>query len=838
MFTTAGMVQFKDIFTGRETPPHPRVATSQKCVRAGGKHNDLENVGYTARHHTFFEMLGNFSFGDYFKAGAIESAWNFLTKTLQINPARLLITVYADDEEAALLWRKIAGFSDEKIIRIATSDNFWSMGDTGPCGPCSEIFYDHGEHVAGGPPGSADADGDRFVEVWNLVFMQFEQQAMPDGTTRRVNLPRPSIDTGMGLERITTVLQGVHDNFDIDLFQTIIKASAEISKTDTRGPLRFSHRIIADHLRASAFLIADGVLPSNEGRGYVLRRIMRRAMRHAHGFGLKDPMLHQLVPVLVNLMGTAYPELDRAQPLISETLRLEEERFRATLGRGLKLLDDEVNRLGSCPSFPGDVAFKLYDTYGFPVDLTQDILKSRQISVDMDSFQKCMAQRQAEARAAWSGSGESLTDTIWLNLRDRLGGTEFLGYQNTSGQAKVLALIRDNLEVPEVAAGADVQIILNQTPFYAESGGQIGDTGHLKAAGAEIVVTDTIKRAEKVFVHVGKVISGTLKVGDVVDAVIDEARRLQIRANHSATHLLHAVLREHLGNHVSQKGSLVRPDRFRFDFSHPKALTAQDLSMIEAEMNRRIRANFAVSTQLQTPEEAIAAGALALFGEKYGTEVRVVSMGSVSTELCGGTHVSHTGDIGYFKIVGESSVASGVRRIEAMTGEAAESYVRQQETILAQLADLMKASVPDLPVRLQTLIQEKKKLEKNRGSKNDTADLHTHTLANHTKLYLKHYTDVAPKDLKSLADELRQKLGNGVIVLTTQVEDKISLVVSVSADLTPRISAVPVAQAAATLLGGKGGGGRVDMAQAGGTDVNRLPELDQTLCATIESQLS
>ncbi|MCH8926461.1 MAG: alanine--tRNA ligase, partial [Proteobacteria bacterium] len=713
LFTNAGMVQFKNVFTGNETRPYQRAVTSQKCVRAGGKHNDLENVGYTARHHTFFEMLGNFSFGDYFKDLAIELAWNLVTKEYGLAEERLLVTVYAEDDEAAGLWRKIAGLPEDRVIRIPTSDNFWPMGDIGPCGPCSEIFYDHGPGIPGGPPGSPDQDGDRFIEIWNLVFMQFEQLVPGE----RVPLPKPSIDTGMGLERITAVLMGTHDNYDTDLLRSLIEASAEVSNTAPDGEHTVSHRVIADHLRATAFLIADGVLPSNEGRGYVLRRIMRRAMRHVHKLGVKEPMIWRLAPTLVAVMGQAFPELGRAEALITETLKLEEGRFAQTLDRGLKLLEEAVGKLADGEALAGEVAFKLYDTYGFPLDLTQDILRGQGRGVDQAGFDAAMERQRETARKAWAGSGDAATETLWFELREKFGATEFLGYDTEAGEGKVLAVIADGKLVDAGEAGAEVQVVTNQTPFYGESGGQVGDTGVLfSGAGAEVEVTDTQKKLGDLHVHAGKVTRGQLKAGDAVEMKVDGARRAGLRAHHSATHLMHEALRRRLGAHVTQKGSLVAPDRLRFDYSHPKALGAEDLHAVEAEVNARIRANAPVETHFMTPEEAIEAGALALFGEKYGEEVRVVSMGGAdaghggqafSTELCGGTHVRRAGDIGFFKIVGEGALAAGVRRIEAVAGAAALDYVERQEAALAAAAAALKTAPAQVAERVTALLEER-----------------------------------------------------------------------------------------------------------------------------------
>ncbi|HVZ01866.1 MAG TPA: alanine--tRNA ligase [Dongiaceae bacterium] len=831
MFTNSGMVQFKNVFTGQEKRPYVRASTAQKCVRAGGKHNDLENVGYTARHHTFFEMLGNFSFGDYFKERAIPLAWNLITKEFGLHPDKLTVTVYSEDDEAFGIWKKLTGFPDSRIVRISTSDNFWAMGDTGPCGPCSEIFYDHGPSIPGGPPGSADADGDRFVEIWNLVFMQFEQVTKAE----RIKLPRPSIDTGMGLERLAAVLQGKHDNYDIDLMRTLILASAEESNTDPDGVHKVSHRVIADHLRASSFLIADGVMPSNEGRGYVLRRIMRRAMRHAHKLGCQDPLMYRLVPALSAEMGQAYPELIRAQAAITETLKLEETRFKETLGRGLKLLDEETSKLGSGQKLPGEVAFKLYDTFGFPLDLTADILRGQNRALDQAGFDAAMERQRETARKAWAGSGEAATERVWFDLRQKVGATEFLGYETETAQGVVLAILKDGKEVEVAKAGDAVQLILNQTPFYGESGGQMGDAGRITTAeGAVIEISDTLKKLGDLHVHVGKVVSGNVARGDAVELKVDAARRRGLRAHHSATHLLHEALRRRLGEHVTQKGSLVAPDRLRFDFSHNKALSHEDIDWIEHEVNRRIRANADVGTRLMTPDAAIEAGAMALFGEKYGDEVRVVSMGGrdedehkeFSTELCGGTHVRRTGDIGFLKIVSESAVGAGLRRIEAVTGAAAEKYVAEQQKIVAEAAAALKAVPQEVSHRIVSLLEERKKLEReladarraiavggvgaSGGGASQAKDV------NGVKLAARLLPDVPAKELKSMADDLKKQLGSGVVALIATADGKASVVVGVTEDLTKKLSAVDLVKAGSAALGGQGGGGRPDMAQAGG----------------------
>ncbi|MBX6321807.1 MAG: alanine--tRNA ligase [Rhodospirillaceae bacterium] len=831
LFTNAGMVQFKNVFTGLEKRDYVRAATAQKCVRAGGKHNDLENVGYTARHHTFFEMLGNFSFGDYFKALAIELAWNLITREFAVPVERLMVTVFAEDDEAFDLWKKVAGLPDSRIVRIPTSDNFWAMGETGPCGPCSEIFYDHGPEVPGGPPGSADADGDRFIEIWNLVFMQYEQVT----PQKRVPLPRPSIDTGMGLERIAAVLQGKHDNYDTDLFQNLIHASVEASGQPAEGPHKVSHRVIADHLRATSFLIADGVLPSNEGRGYVLRRIMRRAMRHAHRLGCKEPLLHRLVPALVQEMGRAYPELGRAEALIAGTLELEETRFKQMLERGLKLLDEETAHLGEGQDLPGAVAFRLYDTYGFPLDLTQDILRAQGRGVDTEGFEAAMAQQRAAARKAWAGSGEAATEQLWFELRERLGATDFLGYATETAEGKVTALLRpDGRTLDAAGPGEEVLVIANQTPFYGESGGQMGDTGALvSAGGAEVAVRDTQKKVGDLVVHYGMVTKGELRVGDVVEMRIDAERRRALRSAHSATHLLHTALRRRLGPHVTQKGSLVAPDRLRFDFSHPTPIGHEELRAIEAEVNARVRVNAEVRTRLMTPEEAIKAGALALFGEKYGEEVRVVSMGgeedgrAYSTELCGGTHVRRTGDIGLFKIVSESAIAAGVRRIEALTGAAAEAYVAEEERALAEAAAQLRTRPAELPQRVAGLVEERRRLERELAearralATGGAAGQAATRMVGDVKLAARLLEGVPPKELKGMADALKRQLGSGVVALAARSDGRVSLVVGVTDDLTDRFDAVQLVRVGSQRLGGQGGGGRPDMAQAGGPDASQ-----------------
>jgi alanyl-tRNA synthetase len=835
MFTNAGMVQFKNVFTGLEKRPYRRAVTSQKCVRAGGKHNDLDNVGYTARHHTFFEMLGNFSFGDYFKERAIELAWDLITKEFALPVDRLLVTVYIDDDDAFALWKKIAGLPESKILRIAGSDNFWAMGDTGPCGPCSEIFYDHGAHIPGGPPGSAEADGDRFIEIWNLVFMQYEQLA----GGQRVPLPHPSIDTGMGLERIAAVLQGTHDNYAIDLFATLIRVIAELTGVDSEGPQKASHRVIADHLRASAFLIADGVLPSNEGRGYVLRRIMRRAMRHAELLGAKDPLMWRLVPSLTREMGQAFPELIRAQALIEETLKLEETRFRNMLTRGLVLLDEKSRGLKSGAMFDGETAFTLYDTFGFPLDLTQDALRARGIGVDLASFSDAMARQREKARASWSGSGEAATETIWFALRETVGASEFLGYETESAEGVVAALVRDGQQVAELKLGESGAVVMNQTPFYAESGGQVGDSGEMRRDGVRAIVTDTQKKAGEVFAHLVKVEQGTLKVGDPLLLVVDHARRSAIRQNHSATHLLHEALRQVLGDHVAQKGSLVAPDRLRFDFSHPKPMSASEIERVEDIANDIVLQNAPVTTRLMALDDARASGARALFGEKYGDEVRVVAMGENpersgantlgwSVELCGGTHVKRTGDIGLITVVGDSGVAAGVRRLEALTGRVARKSAEKQIQIAKAAAAELKAPLDDLPARVAALLDERKKLERDLseakkklamggGSAKSAED--GVRQVNGVKLIARSVSGIDLKDLRSLADEGKKQVGSGVVAIVGLSDDgKAGIVVGVTADLTDRFNAVELVRKGAEALGGKGGGGRPDMAQAGGPD--------------------
>ena len=851
MFTNAGMVPFKNVFTGLEKRDYQRATTAQKCVRAGGKHNDLDNVGYTARHHTFFEMLGNFSFGDYFKDRAIELAWNLITKEFALPKDRLLVTVYAEDDEAFSLWKKIAGLSEDKIIRIPTSDNFWAMGDTGPCGPCSEIFYDHGDHIWGGPPGSPEEDGDRFIEIWNLVFMQYEQ--LPG---ERINLPRPSIDTGMGLERVAAVLQGVHDNYDIDLFRALISASENAVGVEAEGAQRASHRVIADHLRSASFLIADGVLPSNEGRGYVLRRIMRRAMRHAHLLGAEEPLMWRLVPTLVREMGRAYPELTRAEALITETLKLEERRFRKTLARGLTLLDDASAGLGEGAEFDGETAFKLYDTYGFPLDLTQDALRARGVSVDLEAFNTAMERQRAEARAAWSGSGEAATDTVWFTLKERCGATDFLGYDTETAEGVVTALVRDGGEAMELKEGETGFVVLNQTPFYGESGGQVGDTGRMRGeGGVELEVTDTQKKADGLFVHEVRVLSGKVTIGLPLELLVDATRRGSIRANHSATHLVHEALREVLGTHVAQKGSLVSPERLRFDFSHPKPMSAEELAEVEEIANQIVLQNAPVETRLMGVDEAIEEGAMALFGEKYGDEVRVVSMGralrgakagkTYSAELCGGTHVSRTGDIGLVTLVTEGAVASGVRRIEALTGAAARRHLAGQDARVREIASVLKSGQADVTERVAALVEEKRRLERELadtrkklamgGGGAGDADKGLREIGG-IKLMARIVEGLNPKDLKGLADEAKGQIGSGIVVLVNASEDnKAAIVVGVTGDLTDRFNAVELVKVGSEVLGGRGGGGRPDMAQAGGSDASQAEAAVAAIAKALET---
>ncbi len=848
LFTNAGMVQFKNVFTGVEHRPYSRAVTAQKCVRAGGKHNDLENVGYTARHHTFFEMLGNFSFGDYFKDVAIELAWNLITKEYGLPAEKLLVTVYSEDEDAAVLWKKIAGLSDERIIRISTSDNFWSMGETGPCGPCSEIFFDHGEHIPGGPPGSPNEDGDRFIEIWNLVFMQHEQLSKAD----RVDLPRPSIDTGMGLERVAAVLQGKHDNYDIDLMRALIEDVAGRVNVDPDGPQKASHRVIADHVRAASFLIADGVLPSNEGRGYVLRRIMRRGMRHAHMLGATDPLLFKIAPTLAREMGDDYPELRRALPMIEETLKLEEERFKTTLDRGLKLLDDATAKLGEGEALDGETAFRLYDTFGFPLDLTQDILRGQGRPVDQAGFNAAMERQRTAARQAWAGSGDVGNDALWFELRDRLGATEFLGYAQEQAEGVVAALLADGGEVERLDAGASGVVIMNQTPFYAESGGQVGDSGRMTGPNGLVArVVDVQKHVGNLWAHHVEVEAGALAVGLSLELTVDSVRRGDVRRHHSATHLLHAALRDALGGHVAQKGSLVAPGRLRFDISHPKPISAAEMAAVEQAVNARIRLNSAVTTRVMPTDQAIEAGAMALFGEKYGDEVRVVAMGGPaeaggarewSVELCGGVHVARTGDIGEFIVLSESAVAAGVRRIEAVTGSAADAYISSRRALLDEIAAVLKSTPEEVPARVTQLLEDRRKLER------EAADLRRKLAAGgdeggtapEVKMVGGHafigrsLAGVPARELKAMADALKAQVVSGVVAVVAEDQGKASLVVSVTEDLKGKVDAVALVRAGAAAVGGKGGGGRPDMAQAGGPDGDKISEA----LAAIEAALA
>lgn len=829
MFTNSGMVQFKNILAGNETRDYTRAATSQKSVRAGGKHNDLDSVGYDVRHHTFFEMLGNFSFGDYFKEEAIYYAWELLTKEFGLPKEKLAVTIYHTDDDAYKIWKKVSGLADERIIRIATKDNFWQMGDTGPCGPSSEIFYDHGPEVWGGLPGTAEEDGDRFIEIWNLVFDQFED--LPDGS--RINLKKPSIDTGMGLERIAAILQGVHSNFEIDTFQHLIKAIADIANTDPNGALQASHNVIADHLRAMCFLIADGVLPSNEGRGYVLRRIMRRAMRHAYLLGVKEPMMYKLLPVLQQEMGEAYPELYRFDKLITETIRAEETRFGRTLDKGMRLLDEETKSLNKGDTLSGETAFKLYDTYGFPLDLTQDALKLKGISVDTEGFDAAMTKQKEEARKNWAGSGDAGTEKVWFEVKENVGGTEFLGYTTTKSDGIIKALVQDGKIVDSVK-GREFYLVANQTPFYGECGGQVGDTGLIIGKNFKAQVYDTKRKLDNVFVHCCKLLEGETKTADIASFEVNTENRKRICANHSVTHIAHKVLRTILGEHVTQKGSMVAPDRMRFDISHPQQITTEQLKLAEDMVNAAIRENYKVNTVLMNQDEAVKTGAMALFGEKYGEEVRVVTIekdGKVfSRELCGGTHVTETGDIGYFNILSESAVSAGVRRIECVTGKCAEEYVDEIEAKLHDVCDILKTNVNDLETRLKNMLAERKKMEteilnlKKNLAAGGAKSASEAEIVNGVNFVAKVIPDVHPKELKGFIDEMSQNLGSGVMVLATDKDGKASIVVGVTKDLTSKYSAVDLVKIAAAAVGGQGGGGRPDMAQAGGPDANKLQQ--------------
>jgi len=833
MFTNSGMVQFKNQFLGQEVRSYNRATTAQKCVRAGGKHNDLDNVGYTARHHTFFEMLGNFSFGDYFKEEAIKYAWDLITKEFGIDKNRLYVTVYHTDDEAANIWKKYAGLSDDRIIKIASDDNFWRMGPTGPCGPCTEIFYDHGDSVFGGPPGSPDEDGDRFIEIWNVVFMQNEQ--FSDGTLKPLKMQ--SIDTGMGLERIAALLQGSHDNYDTDLMRDLIEASANATNVDPYGEQNTHHRVIADHLRSTSFLIADGILPSNEGRGYVLRRIMRRAMRHAHLLGAKDPVMHQLVPALVRQMGQAYPELGQAQALIEESLLLEETRFKTTLDRGLKLLDEETKTFVSGSTLSGQTAFKLYDTFGFPLDLTQDALREKGVDVDVEGFNDAMSDQKAKARAAWVGSGEVADESIWFDLADKYGATDFLGYDTNTSEGQILALLQDGNLVDKVSEGDEVMVVLNQTPFYAESGGQIADNGFISIEKNKINITDVKKKAG-IFIHIGKVVSGEISSGASAELFVNDVIRSGICNSHTATHLLNEALRTQLGDHIAQRGSLNAENRLRFDFSHSKSMTQSELREVELEVNNLIRQNSTVETRIMTPDDARKLGAQALFGEKYGDEVRVVSMGikkdsgkgltgnTYSLELCGGTHVQRTGQIGAFALIGESASAGGVRRIEAFTGKTAELYYAEQTRILNELASIFKTKSENVIDRVKSLLDERKLLQSEiidlrkavaMGSNDEAQNV---IKVNNFNFYVQTFDDLPSKDLRSLVDEHKNRLGSAVILLISGAGGKAAISVGVTSDLVDKVNAVDLVKIAAIELGGKGGGGRPDMAQAGGNDMS------------------
>ncbi len=831
LFTNSGMVQFKNVFTGQERRPYRTATTAQKCVRAGGKHNDLDNVGYTARHHTFFEMLGNFSFGDYFKPVAIENAWTLLTKDFGLSKDKLLVTVYSDDDEAASLWRKIAGLPEDRIIRIGSADNFWRMGDTGPCGPCSEIFFDHGPDIPGGPPGSTNEDGDRFIEIWNLVFMQYEED--PPGT--RTPLPHPSIDTGMGFERFVAVMQGKHNNYDIDMMRALVLASSEVTGQDADGSFKMSHRVVADHLRSASFLVADGILPARDGRGYVLRRIMRRAMRHLHLMGTREAVFYRLVPALIRQMGAAYPELAQAEPIIVETMRLEEDRFKAMLGRGLSLLEEETNRLGSGGRLPGEVAFKLYDTFGFPLDLTQDAMREQGREIDIAGFEAAMQEQRRRARAAWTGSGDTATERVWFDLQERVSPTEFLGYGTEKAEAQVLSIVHKGSEVPFADAGSEVSLILNQTPFYAESGGQVGDSGLISGPdGLKITVSDTKKKAGGLTAHEGFVSEGRAVAGIAVLAEVDHQRRTAIRSHHSATHLLHAALRQTLGDHVSQKGSLNAPDRLRFDVSQPTPIGRAVLKTVEMIVNDRIRENTDVTTRLMTPDAAVAQGAMALFGEKYGDEVRVVGMGApliegekpFSVELCGGTHVRRTGDIGLFKIVSEGAVSAGVRRIEAIAGAAAFSAIVASERRIAELSSLVRSNPAELLDRVSQIVEDRKRLERQVSELQQKLAISAPALAAEVigsiQFQPQIMADVPGRELKTIAEALLRQLQNGVVAVISTAEGKVSASVAVSADLVDRVDAVALVRALSAATGGKGGGGKRELAQGGGPDVDGI----------------
>ena len=852
MFTNSGMVQFKNVFTGLEKRQYKTATTSQKCVRAGGKHNDLENVGYTPRHHTFFEMLGNFSFGDYFKEQAITHAWNLLTKDFGLPKEKLLVTVFNEDNDAFNLWKKIAGLSENKIIKISTSDNFWSMGDTGPCGPCSEIFYDHGDELKGGPPGSKDEDGDRFIEIWNLVFMQYEQISKE----KRIDLPKPSVDTGMGLERMTAVLQGTHDNYKIDHFQKIIAASSDFIKAPIDSRSIASHRVIADHLRASSFLIAEGILPSNEGRGYVLRRIMRRGMRHAHSLGSKSPVFHKLFEVLLNEMKNSYPELSNGSELIIETLKNEEEKFSSLLERGMKILDENLSKVKN-KTLPGPIAFKLYDTYGFPLDLTADILRGKNIKVDNNGFDKEMEKSKTLARANWKGSGDKSVEEKWFKIREELNPTEFLGYEFDKAEGVVIKISKNGEFVNSANSGEEIEIISNQTPFYGESGGQVGDQGYIFNSDCKIKINDTQKKMGDLFVHYGKIENGSISVGQNINLEIDKIKRKNSKANHSATHLLHESLRRTLGKHVMQKGSLVSPERLRFDFSHSKPIENQEIAKINKIVNDIVEGSSDVQTRIMTPKEAVSMGALALFGEKYGEEVRVVFMGKenngfFSTELCGGTHVKNTKEVGKFKIVSQSSIASGVRRVEALRDKQLEQYERTQkqkkslkETNLKEEIELVKNELQnfkikpdykdnaDLSENLKNLNKQLNRIKieniKKDKNKNIIKDKKVGSIVIREQIL----KDFPPKELRSIIDQGKKDIKSGVIISISIFEDKVGLAVGVSQDLTLKYDAVNLVKIGSEILGGKGGGGRKDFAQAGGANADNIEEVFKVLAKKI-----
>jgi len=852
MFTNSGMVQFKNVFTGLEKKPFKLATTAQKCVRAGGKHNDLENVGYTPRHHTFFEMLGNFSFGDYFKEQAIQHAWNLLTKEFKLPKEKLLVTVYSEDNESYNLWKKISGFSDDKIIRISTSDNFWSMGDTGPCGPCSEIFYDHGNELKGGPPGSADEDGDRFIEIWNLVFMQYEQISKD----KRIDLPRPSVDTGMGLERMTAVLQGTHDNYNIDHFKKIISASADITKAPINSKTVASHRVIADHLRASSFLIAEGILPSNEGRGYVLRRIMRRGMRHAHTLGSKNPIFFKLFETLLNEMSGSYPELKRGKDLIEETLKNEEEKFSSLLERGIKILDENLEKVKN-KTLPGEIAFKLYDTYGFPLDLTADILREKDIVVDNVGFEKFMEKSKQLARANWKGSGDKSVEEKWFKVREELSATEFLGYAHDKAEGVILKISKNNKFIEEAKTGDEIEIITNQTPFYGESGGQVGDQGVIRTNKSKIIIKDTLKKMGDLHVHLGKVDSGSIKVGETVNLEIDKEKRNNARAYHSATHLLHEALRRTLGNHVTQKGSLVSPEKLRFDFSHNKPVESNEISKIEKFVNDMVEASSEVKTRIMTTKEAVENGALALFGEKYGDEVRVLSMGKegdsfFSTELCGGTHVRNIKDIGKFKIISQSSIASGTRRIEALRDKQLEKYEKyieedksKKEKNLTKEIDTIKKELELLSItpnynvdiklseNLKNLTKQIEQIKIKNIINNKTKNVIKDKKINNFILRYQVITDLPARELRNIVDQGKKEINEGIILAFSIFEGKVGVAVGVTKKLSEKFDAVPLVKQAAEILGGKGGGGRTDFAQAGGENQNKIEEAFEALSKKI-----